>query len=268
MVDQNYTTRARRAFVVRLHSLSGVAPIGVFLIVHAGLLVAALRGRDAFEQAAAGSFRRPLLAAVELAGVALPLAFHAVYGLWLTARREPYRVAGAAPSGAADEVRASAPDAGSPASPVSSVSPVSSGGAALTLATFTGAAGRRVTGAAAFVFIAAHLWVFGEFWGAPWAHGWGSGARPAALYDALAARLSSTVAGAPAFAFAYLAGLSATVLHFASGLSPFCAAWGIATSDAARRRAGYASAAIGVLLFLAGADVVVFFATGSRAYFR
>jgi succinate dehydrogenase/fumarate reductase cytochrome b subunit (b558 family) len=85
MERESYTTlptgRQRRALVLRkLHSLSGVVPLGVFLVVHLWTNARALRGDDAF---AAGVPSFPALPFIELFGVLLPLAFHAFYGVWL-----------------------------------------------------------------------------------------------------------------------------------------------------------------------------------------
>lgn len=95
MTEESYTTQggdahAHRAFVVRrLHSLSGVVPIGIFLIEHLWTNARALAGRAAFDQGVADIQRIPFLPAVEVLFILLPLAFHAFYGVVLALRGRP-----------------------------------------------------------------------------------------------------------------------------------------------------------------------------------
>jgi succinate dehydrogenase/fumarate reductase cytochrome b subunit (b558 family) len=75
--------RERRAFVLRkLFSLTGVIPIGVFLITHLWTYSRALSGRHAFEQSLRSS--SPYQLFLELSFVWLPLLFHTGYGLKIT----------------------------------------------------------------------------------------------------------------------------------------------------------------------------------------
>lgn len=79
--------RQRRHFLLRrLHSLSGVAPVGVFLVVHLWTNARAVYGRDAFNHAVGDIQATPLLAYVEVFGILLPLAFHALYGFAIAAQ--------------------------------------------------------------------------------------------------------------------------------------------------------------------------------------
>jgi succinate dehydrogenase/fumarate reductase cytochrome b subunit (b558 family) len=74
---------------LRLFSLSGVLPLGAFLVVHAIANARALRGDDAFA-AAVGWFQRiPALGLVEVLFIWVPLALHAGVGVWLTVTRTP-----------------------------------------------------------------------------------------------------------------------------------------------------------------------------------
>lgn len=80
----------RRAFALRkLHSLTGVVPVGVFLVLHLWSQSAALRGRAAYDAAFARAERLPLQPLLEIVLVLVPLVFHASYGLVLTARSRP-----------------------------------------------------------------------------------------------------------------------------------------------------------------------------------
>jgi succinate dehydrogenase / fumarate reductase, cytochrome b subunit len=74
-----------RAFALRkLHSLTGVAPVGLFLCVHLWTNAAALGGQRSFDEGVEAIGRIPLLPLVELLLIFLPLGFHAIYGLWLS----------------------------------------------------------------------------------------------------------------------------------------------------------------------------------------
>jgi succinate dehydrogenase / fumarate reductase, cytochrome b subunit len=70
----------------RLHSLSGIVPVGVFLVVHLWTNAAAAGGRASFDHAVGQIQAIPGLPLVELFGIALPLAFHALYGVFLALR--------------------------------------------------------------------------------------------------------------------------------------------------------------------------------------
>jgi succinate dehydrogenase/fumarate reductase cytochrome b subunit (b558 family) len=76
--------RSQRSFLLRrLHSLSGVFPVGVFLVSHLWTNAKALHGQPSFDRAVAGINHLPLLAGIEIFGIFLPLAFHAIYGVKL-----------------------------------------------------------------------------------------------------------------------------------------------------------------------------------------
>jgi succinate dehydrogenase/fumarate reductase cytochrome b subunit (b558 family) len=75
---------ARRSFYLRkLHSLSGVVPVGVFLCEHLWTNARALTGQAGFDRGVAEIQALPALTLVEVFGVFLPLAFHALFGVWL-----------------------------------------------------------------------------------------------------------------------------------------------------------------------------------------
>jgi succinate dehydrogenase/fumarate reductase cytochrome b subunit (b558 family) len=73
----------------KLHSLSGVVPVGVFLLLHLWSQSSALRGRAAYDAAFARADRLPFQPLLEILLVLVPLVFHASYGLVLTARSRP-----------------------------------------------------------------------------------------------------------------------------------------------------------------------------------
>ncbi|KAF0241742.1 MAG: succinate dehydrogenase cytochrome b556 subunit, partial [bacterium] len=71
----------------RLHSLSGVIPIGAFLIEHLYINFSAIESPDAFNQSIANLraiFPGPMLPIVELLFIAIPIAFHAFLGIYIS----------------------------------------------------------------------------------------------------------------------------------------------------------------------------------------
>jgi succinate dehydrogenase cytochrome b subunit len=83
------TPASRPTLVLRLFSLSGVLPLGVFLVAHLAINARALRGDAAFARAVALLERIPALGVAETLFVFAPLVFHAGVGLWLVITRRP-----------------------------------------------------------------------------------------------------------------------------------------------------------------------------------
>jgi succinate dehydrogenase / fumarate reductase cytochrome b subunit len=82
--------RQRRHFTMRrLHSLSGVVPVGVFLVVHLWTNAKALSGPVTFGHAVGEIHSLPFLVAIEVFGIFVPLAFHALYGVALVFQSRP-----------------------------------------------------------------------------------------------------------------------------------------------------------------------------------
>lgn len=75
--------RARRAF-----SLSGVVPLGIFLVVHLAVNARALAGSQAFDAGASALQRVPGLPLLEAVFVFAPLLFHGALGVWLVIARK------------------------------------------------------------------------------------------------------------------------------------------------------------------------------------
>src|SRR5689334_19026972 len=212
---------ARRSFVLRrLHSLCGVFPVGVFLLSHLWTNAKALKGQPAFDRAVADINHLPLLPALEIFGIFLPLAFHAGYGVVLALEgrvnvgRYPY-----------------------------------TRNVLYTL--------QRATGFVAFAFIGWHLWEFripkllGRM-------------TMDAFYPTLEAHLSSTWHGFPLLACVYLAGVAASVVHFANGLFTFSFSWGLCLTRRSQRLFATAFGLLGVLVFFMGAETAIYFATGAQ----
>lgn len=77
----------RGALARRIFSLSGLVPLGAFLLVHVVVNARAIRGEEAFDAAVSGLARVPGVRLVEVVFVFAPLVLHAAVGLWLVATR-------------------------------------------------------------------------------------------------------------------------------------------------------------------------------------
>jgi succinate dehydrogenase/fumarate reductase cytochrome b subunit (b558 family) len=201
----------RHFYLRRLHSLAGVVPLGVFLAEHLWTNAHAVFGRDAFNRAVGEIQAMPMLAYVELVGIVLPLAYHAAYGLVVSAQ--------------------------------GSVNVGRYGYARNWMYVL-----QRVTGVVAVAFIALHLWQY----------------RVRKLTGALAwqdfyQQLGADLNTRWIFAF-YVAGVSATVFHFANGLWLFGNTWGITVSPTSQRRAAWVCGAVGVALWALGVNTLLHFA--------
>lgn len=224
----------------KLHSLTGIVPIGVFLIEHlltnslAAGWASSTPGPERFNEAVRGIHHLPYLWALELFGIFLPLAFHALYGvkIALTARPNAHEYPYMA-------------------------------NRRFTL--------QRVTGYIALIFIVVHLLKF------RFAHvvGWGPDFLDPGNADKFAitqnglmrwhiTQLNLTVPAWITLSF-YLLGLAASVFHFANGIWTFCISWGITIGAQAQRKMGYACAAIGIVLFLWGGMSLYAFAKAKPA---
>ncbi len=105
----------------RLHSLSGIVPIGGFLAFHLYENFTATRGAEAYNEASRRLQELPLAVFLEIFVIVVPILFHGVYGLFITAESRP--------------------------------NPISSPYLRNTLYTL-----QRVTGVVVFAFILFHLW--------------------------------------------------------------------------------------------------------------
>jgi succinate dehydrogenase / fumarate reductase cytochrome b subunit len=66
----------------RLHSLTGVVPLGAFLLLHLWTSSALLGSRDAYDRQVGALHGSAVLTVLEIVLVLLPLAYHAGYGVW------------------------------------------------------------------------------------------------------------------------------------------------------------------------------------------
>lgn len=82
--------RLSRNFILRkLHQLTGIMPLGIFLLEHFYTNSKALSGAAAFNDAVKDLQAIPYIVLVETAGIFIPLIYHAVYGLFITFEMRP-----------------------------------------------------------------------------------------------------------------------------------------------------------------------------------
>lgn len=67
----------------KLHSLLGLIPVGLYLVVHLTANYQATRGAEAFNQTVAFLESLPFLIVLEFVFIYFPLLFHAIYGIYI-----------------------------------------------------------------------------------------------------------------------------------------------------------------------------------------
>ncbi len=79
-----------RTFVLRkLHQLSGIVPLGLFILEHFYTNSKALTGAADFNNAVKELQSIPYILFVEIGGIFIPLIYHAVYGMVITIEARP-----------------------------------------------------------------------------------------------------------------------------------------------------------------------------------
>jgi succinate dehydrogenase / fumarate reductase cytochrome b subunit len=82
--------RLSRTFILRkLHQLSGIVPLGAFLLEHFYTNSKAVNGANDFNKAVADLQSIPYILFVEIGFIFIPLIYHAVYGLVITIEARP-----------------------------------------------------------------------------------------------------------------------------------------------------------------------------------
>jgi len=86
--------RLSRTFVLRkLHQLTGIIPLGAFLIEHFYTNSKALKSATAFNDAVKDLQAIPYILFIEITFIFIPLIYHAVYGLFITWEARPNNLA-------------------------------------------------------------------------------------------------------------------------------------------------------------------------------
>ncbi|RFU64552.1 succinate dehydrogenase [Peribacillus saganii] len=87
----NYTasTRKSRFVLSRLHSLAGLLPLGIFMVEHLLSNALAIFGAERYNEHIAMLQAIPFLPLFEITLIAIPLLFHAIYGIYLSFISKP-----------------------------------------------------------------------------------------------------------------------------------------------------------------------------------
>jgi succinate dehydrogenase / fumarate reductase cytochrome b subunit len=211
----------------RLHSLAGIVPVGVFLFFHLFTNMQMLVGD--FQHEVEFIHNMPALLFIEIFGLWLPIAFHAILGVWYTV------------SGKSNVVKYKYAD-----------------NWRYTL--------QRVTGIIAFIFIFLHIatlrwgWqIFG--WYTPF---FVTGVAPTGTGDGAEglvvplSHLSTHVAVLhPLLLAMYVISMASIVFHLANGLWTAAITWGVTITPRGQKQWGYACAAIGLALAGAGGAAIL-----------
>jgi succinate dehydrogenase / fumarate reductase, cytochrome b subunit len=209
---------ARHDFLIRrLHSLSGLVPVGGYMVIHLLVNASVLNSPASFQNQVYGihSFGA-LLPFLEWTFIFIPILFHAIVGVAI--------VAGGLPNTHNYPYEANY---------------------RYTL--------QRVTGIIAFLFIAIHVfhmhgWFHADVWMEKVVHPLGGGKfRPYNATSTAGEALQSLV-----IVIIYLVGMLASVFHLANGLWTMGITWGVWTSERAQRRALAVCGVFGVLLAVVG----------------
>lgn len=232
--QESATGADKHYFLIRrLHSLAGLVPIGVFLCVHlatnASILAPGEPGVEYQKSVERIHALGWLLKPVEIVGIFIPLAFHALLGvkIWLTSapNMQQYRYG--------SNIR-------------------------YTL--------QRTTGVIAFAFILYHVWQmhwFGEPFGGGQFAVHDEGGAPAA-----APTTAKIIQAGWWIAPIYGVGIIASVYHLANGIWTSLITWGITIRPQTQRRAGYICAIFGVILCLVGLGALSGFRTFKPGFNR
>ncbi len=73
----------------KLHQLTGIVPLGAFFLVHMYTNSTAMSGPEVFNDHVRDIHHMPYLIFIEIFGIFLPLLFHSVYGVVISAESKP-----------------------------------------------------------------------------------------------------------------------------------------------------------------------------------
>ncbi|MBW3596900.1 MAG: succinate dehydrogenase cytochrome b558 subunit [Planctomycetes bacterium] len=214
MDGKNTSFWGRNEFLLRrLHSLSGLIPVGAYMVVHLITNASVLDSPGKYQQQVYTIHSLGMvLPIVEWVLIFIPIIFHGVVGLFITAEMIPNN-------------------------------------AAYTYTSNFRYTMQRVTGLIAFAFIAWHVFHMHGWIHADWWHRNVSGPLGGANFHPYNAASSAALAmQSPLQIVIYAIGVLASVYHLANGIWTMGITWGLWTTPAAMRRALIGSAVFGVLL--------------------
>jgi len=207
----------RHEFLIRrLHSLTGLIPVGAFMCVHLTVNASVLNGAETFQENVYGIHALgKILPLVEWLFIFLPLIFHAAIGVWIITTGK------------------------------SNTSAYAYGGNwRYTL--------QRASGMVAMVFILWHVFHMHGWFHFDW---WLAWAEPAGGHQFRPYNAPSTAGAAlqnPLMIAFYAFGILASVYHLANGLWTMGITWGVWTSAAAQKKALTVCGVFGVGLLAVG----------------
>ncbi len=84
---------SRKFLLGRLHSLAGIVPLGLFLLEHLYSNAIAMLGKAEYDRHVNMLLGIPFLVVIELLFIAIPLLYHAGYGIYIgmMSKNNPYR---------------------------------------------------------------------------------------------------------------------------------------------------------------------------------
>jgi succinate dehydrogenase / fumarate reductase cytochrome b subunit len=219
---------ARHDFLIRrLHSLSGLIPVGGYMVIHLLVNASVLESPNTFQKNVYQIHSLgALLPVVEWTFIFIPILFHAAIGFVI--------IAGGMPN---------------------TINYPYSANRRYTW--------QRITGMIAFVFIAFHVfhmhgWFHNSYWVDRIVHPFGGGQFRA--YNAVSTAGEALQNGG--WVTLYLIGILACVYHLANGIWTMGITWGVWISEAAQRRALRICTVFGLLLAIVGVSALF----GMRQY--
>ena len=218
---------ARHEFLIRrLHSLSGLIPVGAYMVIHLLTNASVLDSAASFQRNVYSihSFGK-ILPVIEWVFIFIPLLFHAIFGVVI--------IRGGLPNSSTYKYTSNV---------------------RYTL--------QRATGMIAFAFIMWHVfhmhgWFHADWWMHNVAEPLGGGkfrAFNAASTGAEAIRMN------PIVPVLYAIGVLSCVFHLANGIWTFGITWGLWVTPQSQRRANYACAGFGIALAIVGLSALGGFA--------
>ena len=209
-----------RTFILRkLHQLTGIVPLGLFLLEHFytnSKALSATTGAVDFNNAVKDLQSIPYILFIEIGGIFIPLIYHAVYGMVITMEARPNNLNYPYPRNWFYLIQ-------------------------------------RTTGFILFFFIAFHVLNF-RFGLVPGLNRISVANNPEQAFGIVSGEFHML----PIFII-YVIGITATVWHLANGIWLFLVDWGIAIGERAQRLTGYACIGFGVFLLLVGLNAAIAF---------
>lgn len=219
-----------RYLLHKLHSLSGVVPIGAFLVFHLTInSYSWLHGEQAFNTAVKAIGFTPFVLVLEVGAIMLPILFHAIYGLMIAAEMP---------------------------GPGGNVSHYGYGRNWLYVL-------QRWTGVIAVFYILYHVYdtTVDKY---AWEFTAGEAGKELGFqsisYRAMAWRFAD-----PLYLGFYVVGIASACLHLGNGILNFCIRWGITVGKEAQKIAAFLGWGLGIALTFLGIAVAVNFGLKGRA---